>query len=130
MGRIALAIAIALFASPARAEVCDKERPGWIPADGAVSPVGESMFVFTTPVGLTLLGLSLAALVSRWRWLSAVCAAASLAIAGALIADRVAPLAGVSDATAAEGCAASPILAIAALVALAVAVALAGFRRR
>jgi hypothetical protein len=42
-------------ASPAFAEVCDKTRPGWTPADGPVSALGELLVFATTPAALLVL---------------------------------------------------------------------------
>ncbi|MCU0800695.1 MAG: hypothetical protein MUD11_02785 [Rhodobacteraceae bacterium] len=53
-------IAFSLMASPAMAEVCEKQRPGWSPADGPATMVTELVqFLVWGGGGLILLGLVL-----------------------------------------------------------------------
>jgi hypothetical protein len=53
-------IAYALMASPAAAEVCDKVRPGWSPADGPATMVTELMqFLIWGWGGLLIIALVL-----------------------------------------------------------------------
>lgn len=57
-----------LAATPAWAEVCDKERPGWDPALGAVTGMDELVGFIGSPAGFVLLGLGVVALMRPWRW--------------------------------------------------------------
>jgi hypothetical protein len=42
-------------ATPAMAEVCEKTRPGWSPADGPVTALGEALVFAMTPAALLLI---------------------------------------------------------------------------
>ncbi len=55
-------IALLATATPAVAEVCDKARPGWTPADGAVGLWGELAAFMVTPA----FGVMVVALVAGW----------------------------------------------------------------
>jgi hypothetical protein len=53
-------IALFLMASPAMAEVCDKQRPGWTPADGPATMFTELVqFLVWGGGGVVVLGLIL-----------------------------------------------------------------------
>ena len=57
-------------AGPALAEVCDKVREGWDPADGPVGFWGEALSWLLSIPGVFLLCLTLAVILVGWRWLS------------------------------------------------------------
>ena len=57
MVRGLLTLVVLFMASPVFAEVCDKERPRWNPADGRVNVFEELYFFFTSPVGIGLIAL-------------------------------------------------------------------------
>lgn len=59
-----------LSATPSFAEVCDKERPSWIPSDGPVSQFEHLISFLTTPSGVISIVLIIAALFFRNLWLS------------------------------------------------------------
>ncbi len=61
-----LVVLLVLVASPALAEVCDKERPDW---DGMpVSAIAEAVILFLSPLGLILLACTALAVRYRSQW--------------------------------------------------------------
>lgn len=108
------AMAPLVVASPALAEVCDKERPFWTPPDGRPTQVQELLYVFATSAGAASLAAIAAALWVDRLWISIICAAFLWLVAAGLMFDwhgggdvaRFAYL---------EGCRTSPILACAVL---------------
>lgn len=107
-------------ASPAFAEVCDKERPSWNPADGRVNTFEELYFFFISPVGIGLAILISATLYFRKRWLSFLCAGLIFTVAAITALNWF--WLGDSIITAAyrEGCRAPPIITIGVLVLLSI----------
>lgn len=110
---------IALFvASPAFAEVCDKERPRWGPSSGRINQFEELYFFFTSPVGIGLIILIITTLYFKKRWLSFVCAALTFLIAALTavfwfwLGDEI------LHAAHQEGCRASPLITVGVLALL------------
>ena len=69
MTRVALWFARLIAPLPAWAEVCDKERPDWVAANGPATGLDELFFLFTSLPGLGILGaLTLAALTGQMRY--------------------------------------------------------------
>jgi hypothetical protein len=118
--------AVSALAAPARAEVCDKVRPGWVAGDGAVGALGEAIYVLGSPVGLILLALVGLALVWPRRWLAVVVALPVLGLAGLLFLSRQAETAAQAMA---EGCIGGIGPTVGLLVLLAAAVLVRGFAR-
>ena len=113
-----LTLVVLVTASPAFAEVCDKERPRWNPTDGRVNLFEEMYFFLTSPVGIGLIALIAATLYFRKRWLSLLCAALVFTVAAITVLNWF--WLGDSIVTAAykEGCRASPIVTVGVLVLL------------
>ena len=109
-------IVMFLAESPAMAEVCDKQRPDWNPADGPVSQFGEFVHFLGTPIGILVGLLTLVAVLLRVRWLS-VTAAVLLVLAIALRIEGWFDPFDITLAEAAyrEGCQNSPLLTVVAL---------------
>lgn len=63
-----ITLASLLVASPAFAEVCDKERPAWSPQNGPINQFDDLVLFFIEPVGLTVLMLSAVAILLRRTW--------------------------------------------------------------
>lgn len=62
-------IAVAMTAStPVAAEVCDKVRPAWNPANGPVTQFEDLALFLTEPIGLIVLGLAVATVFLRKIW--------------------------------------------------------------
>ncbi len=120
-------IALLLSGSPALAEVCDQERPGWHPQDGPASGLDEVLFLATSLPGLGLLGaLTLAVLVGgRLYWALTALFAGVIALALWLL--RRAPD-DIMNAAIAEGCVGPQGLSIAVCVTI-LAGALLGLRQ-
>ena len=67
MGPLRRGLALALLPLPARADVCQTQRPDW---DGVpVTALGEALGLLLSAAGLVLLCLSLAALRFRNQWI-------------------------------------------------------------
>ena len=106
-----------LVASPVVAEVCDKQRPEWNPADGPISQFGEFGYFIGTPFGVFLGILSLTALLLRARWLSVTAAVLLLLAVGLHIVEWFGPFdIKIVESAFREGCQNSPLLTIVALV--------------
>lgn len=122
-----LIAAFALLPLPAGAEVCDKVRPGWTPADGPVGALAEAGYVLTSPVGLILLAFVAVAMVWPRRWLAVVVALPLLVLAGLLFLARRAE---VAVAAMAEGCIGGIGPTVVVLILIAAAVLVRGFAAR
>ncbi len=112
-------VACMLSASPALAEVCDKIRPGW---DGApASMLDEAIALMSTPPSLVLLLASALAIRLRHQW-----GALAVLIGWTIwISLLVFPTPDAAELAAiAEGCIGSPILFIAVVAAICVAMIL------
>jgi len=111
---------LVLGAGPALAEVCDKERPNWSPADGPASGLSETFHVFTTAPGLVLIALFAAALYFKRPslWTPTALVAGLLALltwAGAKLDPT-----GFYQMARSEGCVADPTLPIIILAAISI----------
>jgi len=120
MKRILITILMLLTASPAFAEVCDKERPRWDPKSGSVNPFEELYFFFTSPVGIGLIIMIVATLYFRKRWLSIISAALILLIAAITAANWFWLGDDILNAAYREGCRASPLVTIGVLALLSI----------
>lgn len=126
--RISLFSLLMLTASPAMAEVCGAQRPDWIPSDGAVSSVGEALYLFTSLPGLAILGAFVLAL-TRGTTLDWLLASFLPVVVGISVA--VGATGDTNVAAQAEGCAGPPGLSVTLCIALAAtAIALGVVRRR
>ncbi len=102
--------AITMIAStPAVAEVCDKVRPAWNPADGPVTQFEDLALFFFEPLGLIVLVCAIAAVLLRKIWLTVfvvtlLVAIIALNISTWLEADDV------TNFAISEGCIAAPVL--------------------
>ena len=75
------AVVLGVIAStPAAAEVCDKVRPAWNPADGPIRQFEDLALFFTEPLGLIVFVLTIAAVLFRKIWLTVIVVALMVAI--------------------------------------------------
>ena len=111
-------IAVAMTAStPAAAEVCDKVRPAWNPADGPVTQFEDLALFFFEPFGLIVLGLAGAAVFLRKIWFTIF----AVTLLVAIIALNISTWVEADDVTnfaISEGCIAAPVLTTITLVAI------------
>lgn len=117
-----------LTTTPAMAEVCDKANPGWTPADGPVSGLGELIAFATTPAGL----LMLVAVGAGWYFRQQILLSAVMLAALVFAIPRIWPVnLDLTNAARAEGCMGPPTLVI-GFLALIWCIAVAGllFRRK
>ena len=94
---------IAALATPVWAEVCDKQRPEWNPADGQMTGFGEAYYLFTSLPGLAILGAVVLAATGGVRIYWLLAALFSGAVAAALVAVRNDPT-GLTELARIEGC--------------------------
>lgn len=121
-------IALALLVpQAARAEVCDKTRPGWTLDQGPVTGGAETLYILASPVGLGLVAVMVLALVFPRRWLALLAALPALALAGLLVISRQSEMATLAMK---EGCIGSAIPAVVLLVLAAAVVLVRGFKAR
>ena len=104
----------------AAAEVCDKARPRWSPADGPVGQLGETFFTFTTTPGIVLMALLAISLLIRVRWLFILNAVLTFLFGFLLVLNwrYVDDMHEITRAAVAEGCITAPFLPVAILAAL------------
>lgn len=130
---LGVAAAVALPASSALAEVCDKERPDWAPADGPVGQLGETIGILagllSSGPGIAILAVLLLPLLWRNRGLSLASAALAALMAFGLAAAWL-ERDPVYEAALAEGCRTAPILPIALLALLCLWMLRRGLSRR
>lgn len=108
-----LAFAFALVAGPARAEVCNKERPNW---DGVpVGMVQEALMLTLSPAALVLIAASMLAIRFKSQWGALIVV---LLWTGLLSLLTMLDPTGVRALAQAEGCLGSPALFIGAVIAL------------
>ncbi|WP_299734018.1 hypothetical protein [uncultured Tateyamaria sp.] len=103
--------------TPAAAEVCDKVRPAWNPADGPVTQFDDLALFFIEPLGLIVLVLAIAAVLLRKIWFTVfvvtlLVATIALNISTWVEADDV------TNFALSEGCIAAPVLTTTTLVAI------------
>ncbi len=115
---LASAVGLLFLASPTLAEVCDKERPDWSPADGPVTMLGETLGFLSSPIGLALMGMVLAAFLVNKLWTSLVCGFVMAMLAVAFLGEALQPIE-IALAARQEGCTASPLLTALILLVLA-----------
>ena len=115
-------------ATPATAAVCDQTSPGWTPADGRVSALGELLAFATTPAALILM----VAVAAGWYFRQHVVMAAVMLGALVFAFPRIWPVnLDLTNAARAEGCMGPPTLVIGFLALLwCLAVAGVMFRRK
>ncbi len=106
-----------IASTPVAAEVCDKVRPDWNPADGPVNQLEDLALFFVEPLGLLVLALTLAAVLLRKAWLAAIVVTLLVAIVGLSISTWI-EADDVTDFAILEGCIAAPILTNITLIAL------------
>ena len=110
------AIAAGMIAStPAAAEVCDKIRPAWNPADGQINQFEDLILFFIEPLGLIVFVLALAAALLRKIWITAIivallCTVIALNISTWIEADDVTSFA------ISEGCITASVLTTITLI--------------
>ena len=111
-------IAVAMTAStPAAAEVCDKVRPAWNPADGPVTQFEDLALFFIEPLGLIVLVLAIAAVLLRKIWFTVFVVTLLVAIIALNISTWV-EADDVTNFALSEGCIAAPVLTTTTLVAI------------
>lgn len=117
--RRAAALPMLLLAGPVRAEVCDKERPGWTPGvmDHA-DRLASLRDVFMSAPGIVLSALFVLALFVERRWLRLGAAALS-ALMAAVLAGGLWHPDPVTSFAIMEGCVATPLYAAGVFVLMA-----------
>ncbi|MGH1423877.1 MAG: hypothetical protein ACRBBU_04060 [Pseudooceanicola sp.] len=123
-----LVSALLITASPAFAEVCDKERPNWNHIDGSVSQLGDLWLFFASPFGVGLTIVLLMAIYFRNAWVSGVVVLPLIAIAW-LIGSTWLEFDYITQAAVREGCITSPVVKISVLTFAAFALVVVTFRR-
>ena len=126
MTRSALLTATLLStAAPAAlAEVCDKARPSWNPADGPVGAWGEMLANLLSVPGLVVLTIAILALFSRSMWVPLALSLLSFALAWRIHFGHKNPLPWAAEMHAhsrQEGCVGPAGLAIALFVVIGIA---------
>ncbi len=112
------AIAVAMIAStPAAAEVCDKVRPGWNPADSPITQFKDLGLFLTEPLGLIVLLQTLAAVLLRKIWIANISAMLLFAVVALKISTWI-DSDDVTNLAISEGCIAAPVLTTIILIAL------------
>lgn len=115
-----LILVMLVMTSPAFAEVCDKERPRWNPADGRVNAFEKLYFFLISPVGIGLVILIAATLYFRKRWLSFLCAGLVFTVAAITALNWFWLGDSIIAAAYKEGCRASPVVTVGVLVLLSI----------
>jgi hypothetical protein len=102
-------------ATPAMAEVCEKDRPNWSVADGPVSQWGEALHFLTSAPALLLL----AAVVAGWVLRQSAALSGAVVVASVLMFPLLFPLNAETLAAAIrEGCKGPPTIVIGLLAAI------------
>lgn len=118
--RRGLIAAITLLPTSALAEVCDKERPDWVPSMGPATGVDELVFLFTSLPGLGIIGAVTLAVLSGQKRYFAISAVFAALIGAALMV----PPDAITSAAIVEGCVGprtAPILACSLIAAISTA---------
>lgn len=116
LGTFHAILAVAFFATPAFAEVCDKVRPRWHPSSGPVNQFEDLYFFLTSYFGIILFIAVASALYVNRRWFSwgiafLLCCVALSQLAGFIWDSDAIAVTAVS-----EGCKTLPILSIGVLL--------------
>ena len=115
MGPVRGGLILSTLPGLAWAEVCDKERPDWIPENGPATGLDELLFLFMSLPGLGILGaLTLAALTAQKRYF-ATAAVFSLVIGVGYYLNSISPD-DITRAAIAEGCVGPQTLPVLACV--------------
>lgn len=120
MGSLRRGLILSLLPGTAWAEVCDKERPNWVPGTEATAWT-EMIALFTTPSSLALLLVTALAVRFRSMW-GGVVAAVLWAILVSVVAFL--PPNAIKEQAISEGCIGSSTLFIAVVAAICVAMIL------
>ena len=107
--RFSFAFSSCLVASPAFAEVCDKERANW--SGEKIGMFGEFANFYLSYLGVFVILTFAVALFFQRTWLFAMVAILNLGLASVLIAEWWVPFE-VRTAAITEGCVGSPVLII------------------
>lgn len=121
--RLAAVLLVATVAA-ASAEVCDKERPAWNPADGPVGALGEMLANLLSVPGLVVVAVAFLAMWSKSVWVPLVLCLFPFALAWLIHFGHNDPMplaAEMRDFARQEGCVGPPGLAIAVFVLMGVA---------
>ena len=115
MKQVFYSIIVLFVASPAFAEVCDKERPSWDPGSGRINQLEELYYFFISPLGICLVLLIAVTLYVKKRWLPILCAALLLLIAALSVVGWFWLADDIIHAAHQEGCRAAPFVMIGVL---------------
>lgn len=119
MGPVRRGIILALVPGSAFAEVCDKERPFWNPADGPVGLWSEPLHTFASPIGAASAVLLLIAFLANRRWLWGLTALLFAYMTVVIFANRLLEdPTGILDFAIKEGCVGPAHLSIALTAAI------------
>lgn len=111
-------IALGIIAStPAAAEVCDKVRPAWNPADGSVTQFEDLALFVIEPLGLIVLGVNIVAVLLRKVWFTAFVVTLLIAIIALNISTWI-EADDITNFAISEGCIAAPVLTTITLIAI------------
>jgi len=114
-----LAAPLLLFPTATIAEVCDKERPLWSRSSGPASAWDELFALSSLPITLSLIALTILALFTQWRLISAISALLWAGLTLIIALDTYGPiLDDVRYFAIKEGCIGSPHLFIALAIAI------------
>ncbi|MDX8355656.1 hypothetical protein SLH47_25130 [Cognatiyoonia sp. IB215182] len=106
-----------MASTPAVAEVCDKVRPAWNPANGPINQFEDLALFFIEPLGLIVLVLTIAAILLRKIWLTAIVVALLFAVTALNISTWI-EADDVTNFAISEGCIAAPVLTTITLIAI------------
>ncbi|MDX8355371.1 hypothetical protein [Cognatiyoonia sp. IB215182] len=106
-----------IASTPAAAEVCDKVRPGWNPADGPINQFEDLTLFFIEPLGLIVLVLTVAAVLLRKTWIASITVTLLFAIMVLNISTWI-EADDVTNSANSEGCITAPILTTTTLIAI------------
>ena len=116
MGSLRGGLILSLLASPAWAEVCDKERPLW---DGTqATAVSEAIALFGSPLGLILLLITAIAIRFRSAWGGLAATVGWTVFVSITVASDPT---GITESAIREGCIGPPTLFIALSIAICIA---------
>ena len=113
-----LTLCTAFAPSQALAEVCDKARPNWSPADGPVTIWTDPLFPLTNPVTLAILAIAAIALLTRRRGIAIAATLLNGLLTVAIATYFLPDPSGVQKIAFKEGCIAPPHLSLAITAAI------------
>lgn len=111
-------LSLAVFPTATWAEVCDKERPLWNPADGPATGFDELLNLSIAPPSWMMFALTIIAVLSRKRWIAVPALGVSLLLTLAVVQTHSEDPTGIRYFAIQEGCIGPPHLFIALCAAI------------